>query len=291
MSLSDLFLTYPGLFLTVITMLGLVVGSFLNVVIYRLPIILKRQWTTECKQWLELDDNPETDAHEPFNLVIPRSRCPECGHQITPLENIPILSYLMLRGKCSQCQKPISIQYPLVEIITGLLSLVVAWYLGYSWQTAAVLLLTWGLIALSVIDLQTKLLPDTITIPLLWLGLLLNTGGLLTDLSSSVLGAVVGYLSLWLIYHIFKILTRKEGMGYGDFKLFAVFGAWLGWQSLLFIIIVSSLVGAVVGISLMILKGRDRNIPIPFGPYIAVAGWISTLWGPQIRQAYFAFAL
>ena len=205
------------------------------------------------------------------------------------LENIPVLSYLMLRGRCRSCGAPISLRYPLVEILTALLSVLVAWYFGYSWQAAAALLLTWVLIALSVIDLQTSLLPDTITLPFIWMGLLINMGETLTDLHSSLLGAVCGYLSLWLVYHVFKWLTGKEGMGYGDFKLLALLGAWIGWQMLPLIILMSSFLGAMVGIGLILLRGQDKNIPIPFGPYLALAGWIGLLWGPQITQTYLEF--
>ena len=291
MSIHGLFLTHPTIFLGVVTLLGLIVGSFLNVVIYRLPIIIKRQWSTECREWLKVDDETTNEFSLPFNLITPRSKCPRCGHKITAIENIPIISYLVLRGKCSECRTPISIQYPLVEALTAIFSLLVAWHFGYSWQTAAALLLTWALIALSVIDLQTKLLPDSITLPFVWLGLMVNSSHLFTDLSSSVWGAAAGYLSLWSIYQLFKLLTGKEGMGYGDFKLLALLGAWLGWQVLPLIIVLSSIIGASVGIALVLVKGRDKNIPIPFGPYLTLGGWVGMLWGTQLTQAYLEYTL
>jgi leader peptidase (prepilin peptidase)/N-methyltransferase len=291
MSNHGLFLNHPTIFLVVVTLLGLIVGSFLNVVIYRLPTIIKRQWSRECREWLSVDDEATNEASRPFNLVTPRSECPKCGHKITVIENIPIISYFILGGKCSECRAPISIQYPLVEALSAIGSWLVAWHFGYSWQTAAALLLTWALIALSVIDLQTKLLPDSITLPFVWLGLIVNTSHLFTDLASSVWGAVAGYLSLWSIYQLFRLLTGKEGMGYGDFKLLAVLGAWLGWQVLPLIIILSSVIGASAGIALLLVKGHDRNIPIPFGPYLAVGGWIGMLWGTQLTQAYLEYTL
>jgi leader peptidase (prepilin peptidase)/N-methyltransferase len=291
MSIHGLFLNHPTIFLVVVTLLGLIVGSFLNVVIYRLPMIIKHQWSRECREWLSIDDEATNEASRPFNLVTPRSECPKCGHKITAIENIPIISYLVLGGKCSECRTSISIQYPLVEALTAIFSLLVAWHFGYSWQTAAALLLTWALIALSVIDLQTKLLPDSITLPFVWLGLIVNTSHLFTGLGSSVWGAVAGYLSLWSIYQLFKLLTGKEGMGYGDFKLLALLGAWLGWQVLPLIIILSSIIGASTGIALLLVKGHDKNIPIPFGPYLALGGWVGILWGTQLTQAYLGYTL
>lgn len=292
MPIHDLFLNHPASFLVVVALFSLLVGSFLNVVIHRLPIMLRRQWASECRELLSLPGATNGGvATKPYNLILPRSACPACGHKITALENIPVISYLMLRGKCSECGAAISAQYPIVEALTGILSLVVAWRFGYSWETAGALALTWALIALSVIDLRTKLLPDLITLPFLWLGILINTGGLFTDLHSSVLGAVFGYLSLWSVYHVFRLLTGKEGMGYGDFKLLGMLGAWMGWQMLPLIILLSSLVGAIVGLSLILFRQHDRQIPIPFGPYLATAGWIALLWGEQITQAYLVFLL
>lgn len=275
-----------GLWLSGALLLGLVVGSFLNVVIHRLPRMLERDWQAQCA---ELRDEPIADA-PPYNLVSPASTCPACGHRIRAWENIPLLSYLLLGGRCSACGAPISIRYPLVELLTGLLSLAVVWQLGPTAQALAGLFLLWGLVALTGIDLDTQLLPDQITLPLLWLGLLLNLNGLFTDLPSAVIGAVAGYLALWSVYHAFRLLTGKEGMGFGDFKLLAMLGAWLGWQMLPQIVLVSSLVGAVAGIGMILLRGRDRSRPIPFGPYLAVAGFIALLWGPQLNAAYLRFA-
>ncbi len=277
-----------ALFLLVIAIFSLAIGSFLNVVIYRIPVMLEREWKQQCQEFIGTTE-PATEE-QPFNLVRPGSRCPHCGHEIAFWENIPILSYIFLRGRCSECGATISPRYPIIEFATALLSITVAWHFGFSWQTAAALPLTWALIALSMIDFDHKLLPDNIVIPLLWLGLLLNLNGIFTDLPSALIGATAGYLSLWSIFWLFKLITGKEGMGYGDFKLLALFGAWLGWHYLLQIVLLSSLVGAVVGISLVMVFGRDRTIPIPFGPYLATAGWISLLWGQEINQAYLRFA-
>jgi leader peptidase (prepilin peptidase) / N-methyltransferase len=266
---------------------GLSVGSFLNVVIYRLPKMLETQWTQDCLE--HLGQPGETPA-APFNLNRPASHCPSCQHKIRPWENIPVISWLMLRGRCSNCHNPISPRYPIIEAVTGLLSLTVAMHFGLSWATAGALLLTWALIALSMIDFDVQMLPDNITLPFLWLGLLLSLHGIFADTQAAIIGAVAGYLSLWSVYQLFKRLTGKEGMGYGDFKLLAMLGAWLGWQYLPQIILLSALVGAVVGVSLILLRGRDRNIPIPFGPYLAAAGWISLMWGDTINHAYLAWA-
>lgn len=285
-------------FLFSVFLLSLLVGSFLNVVIYRLPIILKREWKSDCIGFLseqpesaefkkELDDCSKQEQ-ETFNLSVPRSRCPSCGHQITALENIPVISWLVLRGKCSKCQSGISIRYPIIELTSALLSVLVAYYLGVQWFTLAALLLTWALITLTMIDFDTQLLPDNITLPFLWLGFFISLLSI-SDISlqDSVIGAMAGYLSLWSVYQLFKLITGKEGMGYGDFKLLAVLGAWLGWQALPLILFLSALVGAIVGISLILFMGRDKSIPIPFGPYLASAGFISLLWGEPIKQFYF----
>ena len=277
----------PWLLLPGAVLFGLLVGSFLNVVIHRLPLMMEREWRMQCAELLDGSDSTEDD--EPFNLVRPRSRCPSCGHQITALENIPLLSWLFLRGRCSACGTAISVRYPLVELTSGILSALVAWQLGVTWATLFVLLLTWALIAASVIDFDHQLLPDSIVLPFLWLGLLLNTRGVFTAPASAIIGAAAGYLFLWGVYQLFRLLTGKEGMGYGDFKLFALFGAWLGWDHLVQILILSSAVGALVGIALILFRGRDRNIPIPFGPYLAAAGWISLLWGDEINGFYFEF--
>lgn len=263
-------------------LLGLLVGSFLNVVAYRLPIMLERDWQSQAKQILEIE-TPEPEA--PFNLVVPNSRCPGCGRPIRPWENIPVLSYLALRGKCAGCSNPISVRYPLVEAATGILSFAVVSYFGLTPTAFVLLLLTFGLIALSLIDFDTKLLPDDITLPLLWLGLIVNYFELVTTFSSAFWGAILGYMSLWTVYQGFRIVTGKEGMGYGDFKLLALLGAWMGWEILPLIIILSSLTGAIIGGTLIAL-GRDRSDPIPFGPYLAIAGWIALIWGGQITQTY-----
>ncbi len=289
--MPDIFQHHPAAFFVIVAILGLTVGSFLNVVIHRLPIMMKRAWADECREWLSADGEVPAGAaegisSEPYNLVVPRSQCPNCQHKITALENIPVLSYLILRGRCAGCRAPISPQYPIIEALAGLLSLTVAWRFGYGGETFAALIFTWALIALAGIDFHTKLLPDSITLPVLWFGLLANMGGMFADLQSSVLGAVFGYLSLWTVYHVFRLVTGKEGMGHGDFKLLAMLGAWTGWQFLPLILLLSSVVGAAVGISLIVIRGRDRNIPLPFGPFLAVAGWIALLWGAEISRWY-----
>ncbi len=270
----------PLAFTFLSVLLGLLVGSFLNVVIYRLPIMLEREWRTEYAQ--------EEAPAERFDLVMPRSRCPHCGHGITALENVPILSYLMLRGRCSGCHASISPRYAIIEALTGLLSGFVAWHFGFGAAAFGALPLTWGLIALAGIDIETQLLPDRIVLPLLWLGLLFNITGTYIDLGSAVIGAAAGYLSLWSIYHLFRLLTGKEGMGYGDFKLYALFGAWLGWQQLPLIILMSAGVGAVTGLTLLGLKRIRQGVPLPFGPFLAAAGWITLIWGHPLTNAYLA---
>jgi leader peptidase (prepilin peptidase)/N-methyltransferase len=272
-------------------LLGLVVGSFLNVLILRLPRRMQAELAEACA---ELGGEPgEPVPNRRFGLdylIDPPSTCPHCGHRIRAWENIPVLSYLFLRGRCSACASPIGIRYPLVEAVTGLLSLLVVLHFGPTAQAAVALLLTWGLVTLTVIDLDHQLLPDEITLPLVWLGLLANLNGLFTELHSAVIGAAAGYLALWLVFQVFRLLTGREGMGYGDFKLLAVFGAFLGWQMLPLIVLLSSLVGAVVGLGMVLLRGRDRQLPIPFGPYLAVAGLIALLWGERINQAYLQLA-
>lgn len=265
---------------------GLVIGSFLNVVIHRLPIMLQRGWRAQCQELL----GQPTEALERYDLMWPRSGCPHCGGAISALQNIPVMSFLFLRGRCAHCGARISPRYPIVELATGLLSAVGAWHFGWQPVTVAALVLAWSLIALTVIDLDHQLLPDAITLPLLWLGLIVNSFSLITDLHSAVVGAIAGYVFLWIVFHVFKLLTGKEGMGYGDFKLFALAGAWLGWQMLPIIILLASLVGAVVGISLILLRGHDRNIPIPFGPFLSAAIWLALLWGPALMQAYLQLA-
>jgi len=291
MTLINFLQVNPTAFIIFCGVLGLLVGSFLNVVILRLPVMMERQWQEHCQETqdeIQTENQPETQ--QAFNLVTPHSACPQCGHAITALENIPVLSYLFLRGRCSSCGKHIPLRYPLTEILSCVLSVVVAWHFGFGWQAATALPLTWALISLSIIDFDHQLLPDSITLPFLWIGLLLSLFNIFTDSASAIIGAAIGYLSLWSIYQAFKILTGKEGMGYGDFKLLALFGAWLGWQNLLSVILLSSLVGAIFGISMILLRGRDKNIPIPFGPYLATAGWITLLWGDQIIVAYLNWA-
>ena len=276
-----------GLFVFGVIVLALVIGSFLNVVILRMPRIMEQEWRREARQLLESDVTFASGASsEPISLSHPPSTCPKCGHRIRPWENVPVISYLFLRGRCGRCRERISVRYPLVETATALLSVIVALRFGATGTGAFALLFTWALIALTMIDFDHQLLPDDVTLPLLWLGLIVNAFGLLAPLEDAVWGAVLGYLSLWSVYWAFKLLTGKEGMGYGDFKLLAALGAWLGWQALPLVIILSSLVGAVVGVVLIFALGRDRNVPIPFGPYLAAAGWITLLWGDSISAAY-----
>ncbi len=261
---------------------GLAVGSFLNVVIHRLPRMMERSWRAECA---ELRGEP-TPAEEPFNLATPRSRCPQCGHPIGALENIPVVSWLLLRGRCRACGKRISIRYPLVETAAAVLSGYAAWQFGPTLAAAAALVFVWAMIALAGIDFDTQLLPDAITQPLLWAGLLFSLAGTYTDMQSAVIGAAAGYLSLWLVYWAFKLVTGKEGMGHGDFKLLGAIGAWLGWQMLPLTILVSSFVGAVVGIGLIAFSRHGRDTPIPFGPYLAAAGVVALFWGRTLTTAY-----
>ncbi|SBT06241.1 Type 4 prepilin-like proteins leader peptide-processing enzyme (Includes: Leader peptidase; N-methyltransferase) [Candidatus Propionivibrio aalborgensis] len=262
--------------------IGLMVGSFLNVVVHRLPKMMDNDWRNQCA---ELNGVALPDC-EHLTLARPRSRCPQCGHSITALENIPVFSWLALRGKCSACHTPISPRYPVVEALSGLFSAFAALHFGFGWSAAGAMILIWCLIALTFIDVDTQLLPDSITLPLLWLGLLFNLFGTFTDLPSAVTGAMGGYLSLWVVYWGFKLATGKEGMGYGDFKLLAALGAWLGWQMLPLTILLSSLVGAVVGIGLILLAKRGRQVPIPFGPYLAAAGLLAFFWGKELTQSY-----
>lgn len=270
------------IWLAAAALLGLSVGSFLNVVIHRLPRMMEREWQAQCAE-LRAEELPAAEA---LSLARPRSRCPHCGHQISALENIPVISYLLLRGRCAGCKAAISPRYPIIEALTGLLSAFTVWHFGPTLAAAAALCLVWALIALTFIDFDTQLLPDSITLPLLWLGLLFNLTGGFISLSTAVIGAMAGYLSLWSVYWLFKLITGKEGMGFGDFKLLAALGAWLGWQMLPAIILLSSVVGAVVGIALIVFARQGRNVPIPFGPYLATAGVIALFWGPQITQKY-----
>lgn len=283
MHVVDLLSTSVLFFAVAAALFGLFIGSFLNVVIYRLPIMLERDWKKECCELLE-QEVAEDPSLSKFNLVVPRSRCPACKALIGCFENIPVISYLWQKGKCKNCSASISIQYPLVELFTAILTGLVAYKFGYGWHAFMAILLTWSLIALAVIDFNTTLLPDNITLPFLWLGILVNYFGLFCSLQDSVLGVVIGYLCLWLVFHLFKLITGKEGMGYGDFKLLALLGAWLGWQYILPIILISSVVGSVIGIALIVTKLLPRDKPTPFGPYLALGGIICLLLGSQVQS-------
>lgn len=271
--------------------LALLIGSFLNVVIYRLPIMMEREWRGQCE---ELAETPAADLPTGrFDLIAPRSQCPACGAPITALQNIPVVSYLVLGGKCGSCEASISRRYPIIELTTAVMTAVVTWRFGFGWEAGAAVLMTWALIAISVIDIDHQIIPDSISLPLVWAGLCLSLFHdsvaaeiLFVAPAAAIAGGLAGYLSLWSIYHLFRLLTGKEGMGYGDFKLLAALGAWLGWQMLPLIILLSAAVGAVVGMSLIAFRRHDRSVPIPFGPYLAAAGWIAMLYGPQIVAAY-----
>ncbi|TCT22229.1 prepilin peptidase [Thiobaca trueperi] len=281
----ELLQTNPWLLYTSAVLLGLILGSFLNVVILRLPHMLEEGWKRDCAE-LSDDEAMPAESAPRLTLSSPPSTCPACGHRIRAHENIPILSYLLLRGRCSACGVAISVRYPIIEGFTALLTLLVVMQFGLTWQTPAALLLTWTLIALALIDFDTQLLPDSLTLPLVWLGLILSLFGLFTDAESAIIGAVAGYLSLWTVFQLFRLATGKEGMGYGDFKLLAVFGAWLGWSFLPQIILLSALTGAVLGVLLMVTGRHQRGTPMPFGPFLAAAGWISLVWGQAINDAY-----
>lgn len=280
--LFDLLRSEPALFITVATLLGLMVGSFLNVVIHRLPKMMEQEWQSHCAEL----HGQEVPAAEAYNLVVPRSACPACGHQIRAWENIPVASYLLLGGKCASCKARISPRYPLVEAVTGLLTGLIAWHFGFGGTALAAMVFAFALVTLTFIDFDTHLLPDDITLPLLWLGLLVNIGGGFTDLQSAVIGAIAGYLALWSIYWLFKLVTGKEGMGYGDFKLLAAIGAWFGWQLLPAVLLLSSLVGSVIGIGMIALGRHGRNVPIPFGPYLALGGISALFFGLQLAALY-----
>ncbi|MCZ8130631.1 MAG: A24 family peptidase [Steroidobacteraceae bacterium] len=287
----------PWSFVLLAGLLGLLVGSFLNVVIHRLPKMMENEWRAQCAELAEQDATAaERPAPPTYNLVTPRSACPSCGAPVTAAQNIPVLSWLLLRGRCASCKAPISGRYPIVEAATGLLSAYVAFHFGWGPEAACALVITWFLIAMTGIDLDTQLLPDSLTLPLMWLGLLaaafLGRGAepIPVDLQSAVLGAAFGYLSLWSIFHLFRLLTGKEGMGYGDFKLFAALGAWLGWQMLLPVILFSAATGAVIGILLIVLRRHGREVPIPFGPYLAAAGWLVMMFAPQLVEPWWALA-
>ncbi len=286
MTIIELFQSTPAAFVAVATVVGLMVGSFLNVVVHRLPKMMEREWQAQCA---ELRGEVPAAETAPYNLVVPRSACPACGHSIAAWENIPILSYVWLKGRCRHCSHSISPRYPVVEAFTGLVSGYAAWHFGFGPQALAALAFCWTLIALTFIDLDTQLLPDSLTQPLIWVGLLVNLGGTFASLPAALMGAVVGYLALWSVYWLFKLATGKEGMGYGDFKLLAAIGAWLGWQMLPLTILLSSLVGAAVGIALMVFARRGRDVPIPFGPYLAGGGLIALFWGAELTRAYLGF--
>ena len=293
MTVYELLSSSPPTLAACCIILGMLIGSFLNVVVYRLPIMMQRDWKSQCCEYLEIDNlipdgNKSSEKFRVFNLQKPDSHCPLCNHKIKAWENIPVLSYLALRGKCSSCKTKISLRYPSVEFITGVLSGLVGVTYGATWLTLALLLLTWSLITLTLIDIDHQLLPDDITIPLIWLGLLVNTldFGFGVSLRDAVIGAIAGYLVLWVFYWVFKFVTGKDGMGYGDFKLLAALGAWLGWQNLLPIIILSSSAGAVFGTLMIIIKKRDLSLAIPFGPYLTCAGFIMLIWGTQLTSYY-----
>ena len=297
MSLIDVLGASPPFFIGTCLVFGLLIGSFLNVVIYRVPVMLERQWREQCSE-LAADGPPAATASPapaaaPFNLVVPRSACPACKAPISAIQNIPVLSYLFLRGRCANCGVRISARYPAIEALTGVLSAAVAWKFGFGWPAVAALVLTWFLIALTFIDVDHQLLPDNLTLPLLWIGLLLSLWAPLMagapipmDPRSSIIGAIAGYVSLWSVYHLFRLLTGKEGMGYGDFKLFAALGAWLGWKMLLPIILIAAAVGAVVGIAILALRGQNRSTPIAFGPFLATSGWLMLMFGQELVTGY-----
>ena len=279
---SFAWLAQPSVFLWVALAVGLCAGSFLNVVIHRLPIMMEREWRSQCAELSGI----EPVKAEPYNLFVPRSACPQCGHRISALENVPLISYVFLRGKCSACRASIRLRYPVVELAAGLAATCAAARFGPSAAGFGAMLFAWGLIALAVIDYDTQLLPDDVTLPLLWAGLLFNLAGAFAPLAAAVSGAIAGYLLLWGVYWLFKFATGKEGMGYGDFKLLAAIGAWLGWQALPLVILLASVVGAAVGIGLIVLAKHGRNNPIPFGPYLAAAGFIAMFWGEAISRKY-----
>jgi len=288
----DLFAESPLLFLAAVFAFALVIGSFLNVVIYRLPIMMEREWREQCEELAKTPLGSDT-VEERFDLIVPRSRCPSCGTAIKAWQNIPVISYLLLGGRCAKCKESISARYPLVELSTGILAALCAWRFGASPEALLAIVMTFALVPIALIDAETQLIPDSIVFPLLWIGLTMSlfhpvdgATTLFVDPRDAIVGALAGYLSLWTVYQLFKLVTGKEGMGYGDFKLLAALGAWLGWQDLPLIILMSAVVGALVGIALMIFKRHDRSVPIPFGPYLAAAGWITMMWGDAIKTAY-----
>jgi len=289
-SIIELLIESPATFPAIVFFLSLLIGSFLNVVIYRLPLMMERDWREQCAEILE-HDTPEKD--DKFNLLVPRSRCSNCGALISPLQNVPVISYLILRGRCAHCSTQIGWRYPFVELFTAFSCTLVAYHFGFGWEAVAAIVLTYGLIALSGIDFDKQLLPDSIVLPLLWIGLLLSLASpqpqamtLFVTPQNAIVGAVAGYLILWTVATLFKFATGRIGMGNGDFKLLALFGAWLGWEMLPLIILLSAGVGSVVGVTMIVFRGRDRQIPIPFGPYLAAAGWIAMLYGDRLMRSY-----
>ncbi|MET1066901.1 MAG: A24 family peptidase [Pseudomonas prosekii] len=286
MPLNEYLSVYPLAFVITALVLGLLVGSFLNVLVWRLPKMLEREWRVQARDVLGL---PIETPQPTYNLLLPHSQCPHCAQPIRAWENIPLVSYLLLRGRCSNCAAPISKRYPLTELACGVLSAFVAWHFGFGWTAAMLLLLTWGLLAMSLIDAEHQLLPDVLVLPLLWLGLIVNSFELLVPLLDAVWGAVAGYLLLWSVFWLFKLITGKDGIGHGDFKLLALLGAWGGWQILPLTILLSSLVGAIIGVILLRLRDAKTSTPIPFGPFLAIAGWIALLWGGQITGFYWQF--
>ncbi|MEX2494997.1 MAG: A24 family peptidase [Woeseia sp.] len=292
--MSEILSQAPLMFAGVIFLFALLIGSFLNVVIHRLPIMMEREWRAQCAELLQ---SPASGLPEGrFDIIAPRSRCPSCGNPISALQNIPVVSWLLLRGRCANCQAAISVRYPIVELMTAVLAATTAWRFGFGVEAAAGILLTFALIAISMIDIDHQIIPDSISLPLVWIGLFLSlfhpvasAEVLFPDPRIAIVGAIAGYLTLWSVYHLFRIITGKEGMGYGDFKLLAALGAWLGWQMLPLIILLSAVVGAAVGIAMVVFRRHDRNVPIPFGPYLAAAGWIGMLYGRQIIEWYLGF--
>ncbi|WP_438866416.1 prepilin peptidase [Pseudomonas sp. L1(2025)] len=273
----------PWVFVGMALVLGLIVGSFLNVLVWRLPKMLMREWRAQAQEILGLPADPVSPA---YNLMLPNSCCPHCSQPIRPWENIPVLSYLLLKARCAHCREPISARYPFTELACALLSATVAWHFGFGWQAGAVMLLSWGLLAMSLIDVDHQLLPDVLVLPLLWLGLILNSGDLLATLPDALWGAVIGYVCLWSVFWVFKVVTGKDGIGYGDFKLLALLGAWGGWQILPMTLLIASLLGVFAGLVLMRLRKSQASVPMPFGPCLAIAGWIALLWGGQITDFY-----
>ncbi|MBH2075019.1 MAG: prepilin peptidase [Pseudomonadales bacterium] len=286
MPLNEILNAHPLAFVALALLVGLLVGSFLNVVIWRLPKMLEREWRLQAHDIL---GQPLDTPQPTYNLMLPHSHCPHCDHSIRAWENIPLISYVFLRGRCSNCAASISKRYPLTELACGVLSAFIAWHFGFGWPACLVLVLTWGLLAMSLIDAEHQLLPDVLVLPLLWLGLIVNSFDLFVPLHEALWGAIAGYLVLWSVFWLFKLITGKDGMGYGDFKLLAMLGAWGGWQILPLTLLLSSFVGAIIGVTLLRFRNAKTSTPIPFGPYLAIAGWIALLWGGQITDFYWQF--